>query len=88
MDTRSSSLSHFLADISESRNGFAGYHLVCTLFEKPQEKIQMGPGEYFLMGDTNMDCMDSRNYGPVNRASIIAKAWYIYSPADRKGKVK
>jgi len=40
------------------------------------EEVQnhhLGPDEYFVVGDNRLYSYDSRRYGPVNRAAIVAK---------------
>ncbi|MDC0336406.1 signal peptidase I, partial [Pseudodesulfovibrio sp.] len=44
--------------------------------------VKLGPGEYFLMGDNREASYDSRWFGPIDRATIIARAKYIYFPGD------
>jgi signal peptidase I len=40
-------------------------------------------GEYFVMGDNRPDSQDSRFFGPIERESIIGRAWVRYFPLDR-----
>jgi signal peptidase I len=40
-------------------------------------------GEYFVMGDNRPDSQDSRFFGPIERDSIIGRAWVRYFPLDR-----
>jgi signal peptidase I len=40
-------------------------------------------GQYFVMGDNRPQSQDSRFFGPIERASIIGRAWLRYFPLDR-----
>ena len=40
-------------------------------------------GEYFVMGDNRPESQDSRFFGPINRSSIVGRAWLRYFPLDR-----
>ena len=44
---------------------------------------RLSADEYFVMGDNRANSRDSRNFGPIQRASIVGRAWLIYwPPAD------
>ena len=40
-------------------------------------------GQYFVMGDNRPDSQDSRFFGPIERDSIVGRAWIRYFPLDR-----
>jgi signal peptidase I len=42
-------------------------------------------GEYFVMGDNRPQSQDSRFFGPIERDSIVGRAWLRYFPLDRIG---
>ena len=46
---------------------------------------QMGPDEYFVVGDNRPHSSDSRDWGPVPLENIVGKVWVTYWPLDRLG---
>jgi len=37
---------------------------------------QLGPDEYFLLGDHAQDSVDSRQFGPVSRTELVGRVWW------------
>ena len=50
--------------------------------------IQLGVGEYSVMGDNRPSSRDGREFGPIQRQSIIGKAWVRYWPLSQFGFIK
>jgi len=46
---------------------------------------QMGPDEYFVIGDNRPYSSDSRDWGPVPLENIVGKVWVTYWPLSRLG---
>ncbi|MEZ4640574.1 MAG: signal peptidase I [Caldilineaceae bacterium] len=42
--------------------------------------ISLRPMTYFVMGDNRINSNDSRSFGPVDRSSIVGRAWLRYWP--------
>ncbi len=45
----------------------------------------LGPGEYFLAGDSRTESSDSRHWGPVKSESLVAFVLFRYWPLSRLG---
>jgi signal peptidase I len=41
--------------------------------------------QFFVMGDHRAESQDSRQFGPIDRSSIIGRAWMRYWPFDKAG---
>ena len=47
--------------------------------------LQLGPGEYLMLGDNSSASKDSRFFGPVQAEAINGIARWIYWPLHRAG---
>jgi signal peptidase I len=81
-------------EISERQNGFTGYCLAYgtlpmdAYLTSPTNAITLGSEEYLVLGDNSPNSKDGRYFGPIKRKAILGKAFYIYAPADRKGRIR
>lgn len=48
---------------------------------------QLGPDEYFVMGDNREHSLDSREIGAIKRQTIIGRALFVLYPFEYFGKV-
>jgi signal peptidase I len=47
--------------------------------------LELGEGEYFLMGDNRQMSCDSRVWGPISREDMIGPVFFVYWPPGRIG---
>lgn len=47
------------------------------------DSVKLGDSQYFVMGDNRTNSFDSRSFGPIERKSIIGKAWFRGWPWDK-----
>lgn len=58
---------------------------VKTTTNKGTLRIELGPDDYYVLGDNRTQSLDSRTFGPVHFADIIGKTWLRGFPFDRLG---
>jgi signal peptidase I len=46
------------------------------------------PGHYFFLGDNSAESSDSRNWGLVPRPLLLGRAYFVYYPFDRLGRLE
>ncbi|MDD4412557.1 MAG: signal peptidase I [Patescibacteria group bacterium] len=51
-------------------------------------KYELGPDQYYFLGDNRNASMDSRVFGPVNKSFIIGRVIFRGLPVDKFGKIE
>lgn len=46
---------------------------------------ELGPDEYFVLGDNRNNSRDSHAFGPISRSSIVGRAWLSLWPPESWG---
>ncbi|GAB4526383.1 MAG: signal peptidase I [Anaerolineae bacterium] len=54
----------------------------CTVSQCPDQIWELGPDEYFMMGDNRNRSSDSRDFGPVNQTYIVGQVLIRYWPPE------
>ena len=65
----------------------SGY-LSDSVFTSGSMKIDLGEGEYFVMGDNRQFSSDSRSFGPLPRENIIGKVFFRALPFAQLSTIK
>jgi len=77
--------------IQEQKDDHTGYVLATVRFPKsqylscPTDSVQLGPDEYFVLGDNSRSSFDSRYWGPISGTAIVGRATKVYWPFNRAG---
>jgi signal peptidase I len=72
-------------DIVLARHPSRDMRIVKRLVATPGQAVRgitLEGGQYWLEGD-NAESSDSRDFGPVTRRDLLARAWLVYWPAAR-----
>ncbi len=64
-------------------NGFTLNESYLKYGGEKDETINLGPDQYFVMGDNRPVSFDSRAWGPVSRNEIVGRAFLRLLPPDR-----
>ena len=55
--------------------------------DKGSKTWKLAAGQLFVMGDHRQDSRDSRDFGPIDKSSVIGRAWLRYWPLSAFGLV-
>ena len=52
------------------------------------KSVVVEPGTYIVIGDNRPHSSDSRAWGPITKADITGRAWFVYWPFSNAGIVR
>jgi len=55
-------------------------HALSSQLNAYPHPIQLGPNEYYVLGDNRSNSNDSRAFGAIQRSEIVGKIWLRYWP--------
>jgi hypothetical protein len=55
--------------------------------DKGTKTWQLASDQLFVMGDHRQDSVDSRDFGPIAKSSVIGRAWLRYWPLSQMGLI-
>ncbi|HTK59789.1 MAG TPA: signal peptidase I [Candidatus Baltobacteraceae bacterium] len=71
---------------AEHPDGFAldeSPYLSPEVFTHGDKTVELGPEEYYVMGDNRTASLDSRTFGPLPAKNIVGRVWIRGWPLDR-----
>ena len=55
---------------------------LCRTYSCRNNRWELDPDEYFVLGDNRNHSLDSHNFGPIHRDQIVGKVLFRYWPPD------
>ncbi len=72
--------------IARQDPGYDGFQLVDMrgILRQPSDRLQLGPHEYFTLGDNTHNSFDGRYWGTVPAANMVGPAAFVYWPVSSR----
>jgi len=73
-----------IARIAAGEFGYCGYQKTGNYLASQNNRVQLANDQFFACGDNQRNSLDSRYWGPVQRANLVGPAFFIYWPLSRR----
>lgn len=73
-----------IARIEAGASGYHGYQKMGTYLTNQNNRVQLAHDQFFACGDNQRNSLDSRYWGPVQRANLVGPAFFVYWPFSRR----
>lgn len=69
-----------IARIEAAQSGYDGYQQTGVYLASQSNRVQLARDQFFACGDNQRNSLDSRYWGPVQRANLVGPAFFVYWP--------
>lgn len=73
-----------IARIEAGKLGYDGYQKTGNYLASHSNRVQLAQDQFFACGDNQRNSLDSRYWGPVQRANLVGPAFFVYWPLSRR----
>ena len=73
-----------IARIEAGKSGYDGYQKTGNYMASQNNRVQLAKDQFFACGDNQRNSLDSRYWGPVQRANLVGPAFFVYWPLSRR----
>jgi len=73
-----------IARVEAGESGYHGYQKMGTYLTSQNNRVQLANDQFFACGDNQRNSLDSRYWGPVQRANLVGPAFFVYWPFSRR----
>ncbi len=73
-----------IARIEAAKSGYDGYQQTGAYLASKNNRVQLANDQFFACGDNQRNSLDSRYWGPVQRANLVGPAFFVYWPLSRR----
>jgi len=73
-----------IARIEAGKFGYDGYQKTGNYMASQNNHVQLANDQFFACGDNQRNSLDSRYWGPVQRANLVGPAFFVYWPFSRR----
>jgi signal peptidase I len=78
---------HVYVNGNQSSEAYVFDNQTTDMPDKGTKTWQLASDQLFVMGDHRQDSVDSRDFGPIAKSSVIGRAWLRYWPLSQMGLI-